>query len=280
VPGSGGTNASGGVPATGGATGSGGAPGSGGATGSGGVIGTGGLSASGGSASTGGITSTGGVVGTGGATGTDAGTSPASLRWEFATDAEGWTGGFAEYPPGVGTGYDLSFGWSALPAEVGPGGGLRISGNNHSDDLFMYVMRPISGLIPDHAYVLDVEALIDTNAPANCGGIGGAPGLNVTLKIGASTIQPATSLNSQGYLMLNLDKGNQSQGGADMKVVGNIGNTLDCPDATYQSKTLTLSGFSVASSSAGVIWVIMGTDSGFEGITTLYYDRITVTVRP
>jgi hypothetical protein len=27
---------------------------------------------------------------------------------------------------------------------------------------------------------------------------------------------------------------------------------------------------------AGVVWFIAGTDSGFEGLTTLYYDTITV----
>lgn len=203
-----------------------------------------------------------------------------SLTWEFTADAEGWIGAFSDYPPGVGSGYDLSFGWSALPAEVGPGGGLRISGNNHSDDLFSHVKREIAGLVPGRTYLLDVEATIDTNAPTSCSGIGGAPGLHVSFKIGASTVEPTTSLNSQGYLMLNIDKGTQSQGGADMKVVGNIGNTRDCPDNTYEPKTFTLSGFAVTSSNAGTLWVILGTDSGFEGVTTLYYDRISVTVRP
>jgi hypothetical protein len=78
---------------------------------------------------------------------------------------------------------------------------------------------------------------------------------------------------------LNLDKGNQSVGGTDMKVVGDIGNTRPCPDATYQPKTLTLSGFSVPTAANGSLWLIVGTDSGFEGITTLYYDSIAVALR-
>jgi hypothetical protein len=85
------------------------------------------------------MTATGGTTASGGSRATDGTTTtgPTSLSWDFATDTEGWNGDFADYPPNIGTGYDLQYGWSALPAEVGPGGGLRINGNNHSDDLFM-----------------------------------------------------------------------------------------------------------------------------------------------
>ena len=64
-----------------------------------------------------------------------------------------------------------------------------------------------------------------------------------------------------------------------MKVVGDISNTLECPSPTYQPKTLTLTGFNVTTSDDGTLWLVVGTDSGFEGITTLYYDRISVTLR-
>ena len=30
----------------------------------------------------------------------------------------------------------------------------------------------------------------------------------------------------------------------------------------------------------GTLWLILGTDSGFEGLTTLYYDEITVVLEP
>ena len=281
VPGSGGVAATGGTPASGGGTGTstgGTATGAstGGSTASGGTTAIGGTTASGGT-STGGTTATGGVGGAGGATATGGTTN---ISWDFPNDTQGWLGDFADYPPGIGTGYDLQYGWAALPAEVGPGGGLRLNGNNHSDDLFMYVMCEITGLAPQTRYLLDVVAVIDTNAPADCNGIGGSPGGSVTVKLGASPIQPQASTDSQGWLRLNIDKGNQSVGGVDMKAVGNLGNTNTCPNTTYQSKTFTLSGFSVASAGDGTLWVILGTDSGFEGITTLYYDRIAVTLRP
>jgi hypothetical protein len=203
-------------------------------------------------------------------------TPQAALTWEFASDTEGWIGEFADYPPNIGTDYELQYNWAPLPQEVGPGGSLRISGNNHSDDLFMYIKRRITGLAPNAKYSLDLSVVIDTNAPTECGGIGGSPGASVYFKIGASTIEPTSSLDYLEWLRMNIDKGTQSTGGADMAVVGNIGNSLPCSGSSfpYQAKTLTLSGFSVTSASDGSLWIILGTDSGFEGITTLYYDRI------
>jgi hypothetical protein len=203
-----------------------------------------------------------------------------SLSWDFASNAEGWVGDFSDYPPNIGTGYDLRFQWSSLPTEVGPGGGLLMSGNNHSDDLFMYLKRQLTGLARKTTYTLDVSVIIDTNAPAACGGIGGSPGLSVAFKIGAVPFEPLAALDAQGHLWLNLDKGNQSVGGADVKMVGDISNTLPCLNYTYQTKTLTLTGFTVTTADDGTLWLILGTDSGFEGITTLYYDRISVTLTP
>src|SRR6187397_2685472 len=85
-----------------------------------------------------------------------------------------------------------------------------------------------------------------------------------------------------GFLRLNLDKGDQSVGGADLKVVGDIGNTLPCVTGSppYQAKTLTLSTFPITSSSDGTVFAVVGTDSGFEGVTTLFYDRIAITLTP
>ena len=130
--------------------------------------------------------------------------------------------GFCDYPPNSGIGLRPDVRMGEPPAELPAGGGLRMNGNNHSDDLFMYVTRAISGLRPNAAYVMDVVLVIATNASADCGGIGGSPGAGVFVKIGASATEPSAQPDSLGWLRLNLDKGNQSVGGADLKVVGNI----------------------------------------------------------
>ncbi len=82
---------------------------------------------------------------------------------------------------------------------------------------------------------------------------------------------------------MNIDKGNQEQGGTDAIVVGNVANGLtDCFNLVYAMKTLqnTQDTFTARTDSQGTIWAIVGTDSGFEGETALYYAKIIVTVQP
>jgi hypothetical protein len=224
---------------------------------------------------------TGGSAGAGGGGSSGAGGNGApSLTWDFTNDAQGWTGAFADYPMGMETFYELAFGQAALPAEVGLGGGLRLAGNNHSDDLFMFVSHPVDGLRPAAVYDVAMEVVIATNAPADCGGIGGAPGTSVFVKAGAVGRPVSAAPDATGFMVINVDKGNESQGGTEMKVLGDISNTNHCPNQAYQLKTLQLTGVSATTSAGGSLWLVVGTDSGFEGITVLYYDRISVTLTP
>src|SRR5712691_4698096 len=55
----------------------------------------------------------------------------------------GWFAGFAEYSPLNGD-MQLQSGIRALPPEVGPGNAFFISGHNRSDDLFMFLTRPVT----------------------------------------------------------------------------------------------------------------------------------------
>jgi hypothetical protein len=226
-----------------------------------------------------------GSAGTGGAAGMSGGAGGAgagntSFVSEFTSSMDGWVSGFSDYPPGQETFYELQCQQAPMPAALAPGGGVLVRGNNHSDDLFMYLAREVNGLLPSTNYRLDLRVDIGTNAPSDCGGIGGSPGESVHFKIGASATKPASTTDAQGILRLNLDKGQQSVGGADLKLVGNVSNTLHCPDSTYQAKALSLTGFSVRSAADGSLWLVVGTDSGFEGTTVLYYDKISVTLTP
>jgi hypothetical protein len=76
---------------------------------------------------------------------------------------------------------------------------------------------------------------------------------------------------------MNLDKGNQQIGGNDMKKIGDFSNGTDL--YTYKLKTLkTISPLNIKSNSNGEIWLIIGTDSGFESTTTIYYNLIKVNI--
>ena len=199
-----------------------------------------------------------------------------TYSYEFSADTEGWIGDFADYPAGEEENYGLEFGHSPLPAPLdNTQGSLKLSGRNHSDDLFMFVMKQITGLTPDHEYQLNFEVEFATDVADGQFGIGGSPGESVYVKAGASGIEPEKEEDELGWYRLNIDKGNQSTDGENMIVIGNYANGTD--ENVYTLKTLSTSTpMRVTSSSAGSIWLLFGTDSGFEGETTIYINKIEV----
>ncbi len=202
--------------------------------------------------------------------------------FNFQTDNEGWMGDFADYPnePNVENFYELEFSYSMLPSPLNSNkGALRQSGNNHSDDLFMFAKKKISGLEPNTNYKIDIEIEFATNVANGTIGVGGSPGESVFLKAGATTNESLKVLdNSDNHYRMNLDKGNQGQDGENMKVIGNFANGTDL--SVYQLKVLkTISPINTVSNSTGEIWIIVGTDSGFESTTTIFYNTIKVNIK-
>lgn len=196
--------------------------------------------------------------------------------FDFSTTTEGWMGDFADYPAGEEEFYELEFGHSLLPAPLDNSqGALRLSGNNHSDDLFMFVKKEITGLTPNREYRLYFEIEFATNVPDGSFGIGGSPGESVYIKVGATTQEPAKIVEELGWYRLDIDKGNQAESGEDMIVVGNFANGTD--ENVYILKSLSSSPPLRASASPqGILWLVVGTDSGFEGKTTIYINKIEV----
>ena len=199
-------------------------------------------------------------------------------------DAQGWQAGFADYPVGEEEFYELESGIRDLPAELGTGKGYYISGNNHSDDLFMFLKRKLGtaqGLKRNTMYLARFDITFGSNVPTGCGGIGGSPGESVFLKAGASATEPKTTVDDQNHHQMTIDKGNQAQNGRDASNVGNIANGESCdfagPDPDYKSVRRTHVHTSrVRTDSQGNLWVMIGTDSGFEGTTSLYIQSINV----
>ena len=60
-----------------------------------------------------------------------------------------------------------------------------------------------------------------------------------------------------------------------MEVIGNIAHP-EVEDREYRIKTLDSVGLAlrVNADDEGRVWLVVGTDSGFEGLTRLYYARI------
>jgi hypothetical protein len=198
------------------------------------------------------------------------------LSFTFPQNGGGWEGDFTDYPVGEEEVYELSWGWSNLPSPVYSFEGdllykgLFLSGNNHSDDLFMFLRKRIGGLQPGAWYEIYFKILIENNVPEGMTGIGGSPGESVYVKVGAASNKPR-KIAQDGFYYLNIDKGNQASGGENAFVIGNLANPLVVEADTYQPKELESSTpLWVQSNDKGEIWIFVGTDSGFEG-KTLYY---------
>lgn len=200
------------------------------------------------------------------------------FHFDFTSDTEGWQGDFADYPKGEEEFYELEFGYSMLPAIIDDNvGAIRESGNNHSDDLFMFIKRKLTGLSANSIYNITFDIQIATNASDNSYGVGGSPATSVYIKAGATTQEPLTEVDTKGYYRTAFDKGNQSVDGEDMILIGDFSNGTD--ENSYHLKNLTnQNSFTIESDDNGEFWVIIGTDSGFESTTTIYYNSISITL--
>ena len=203
----------------------------------------------------------------------------AEFGFDFEDDAEGWTVGFADLPVDHDQAtYELDSGHRPLPDGL-EGGGVYVQGHNRSDDLFMFLKRQVGGLRPNAAYAVSVSVDLATNVPAGSFGIGGAPGESVFVKAGASAVEPDTVEDDGGYHRMNVDKGNQATGGESAVVLGNVAHP-EMVGAEYRIKTLDNADapLSVSADGQGRVWLIVGTDSGFEGFSAFYYARISYTL--
>jgi hypothetical protein len=204
------------------------------------------------------------------------------VDFDFSESAQGFTGGFADLPANFGAAlYQLVADHRALPANLGSGKGLYISGTNRSDDLWMFWKKKLTGLKPNTAYEVVVDLEMASNEPAGQVGIGGAPGESVFVKAGASTVEPVAVPDSQGWLRWNIDKGNQSNGGKAATVLGNIAKEGDSTNNFVRLSRTNRSAKLVATTAAdGSLWIFFGTDSGFEGTTPVYFTRATAVLAP
>jgi hypothetical protein len=206
---------------------------------------------------------------------------------DFTMGTRGWVAGFADYSP-ANEDLELDSGIRALPPELSVAGtGFMIEGHNRSDDLFMFLKKrltQIDGIRANQRYEITYSVKFASNAGGeSCAGIGGHPGLSVYMKVGASGQEPTVALDDDDHYRVSVDKGNQDEGGAAASVAGNIstGSSNCSSSAPFQSLDLQHRHTSFVQSNAfAELWLLVGTDSGFEGKTTLYYQLISVTLRP
>jgi hypothetical protein len=223
-----------------------------------------------------------------GGSGNGGGTAPTArvITSDFDGGDNGWTGGFADLPAAPNEFYDLLIEPNAALPPTARGAdarGFRIRSSNRSDDVFMFLKRQIRGLAPGVRYRVSYTVTFASNAPETGFGVGGPPGTGVFVKAGATSVEPlpVPDATFPDFLVMNIDKGIQANSGTDARVIGNVAIPGD--EFIYTLKTLATAPeqeITATADPAGRLWLIVGTDSGFEGLTDLYYTQINATLTP
>jgi len=200
---------------------------------------------------------------------------------ENLPSTDGWSAVFAEYPDGGNEFYELNSGIKNLPEPLDQTKkAFMLSGNNHSDALQMWLVKQLSGLASESKYSIETEVELASKYPDGSVGIGGSPGNSVHL---------VSKFATKGY---TLEKG-KSEGDNVQLVLKKVEAVpesvmnIDLGDVSiisdqYVYKLINRKKSSesnvVVTDKDGKLWAVVGTWSGFEGISTLYYTRIKFTL--
>ena len=205
----------------------------------------------------------------------------AGFEYDFSGGPAGWIEGFADYPVGQDEIFNLVADYRPLQPPLDTSrSAFYIAGTNRSDDLWMYYKTEVV-VAADTTYQVRFDVEIATNAPSGCVGVGGAPGEGVTVKAGVSLIEPERETDAAGFWRMNVDKGQQTQGGEDAVVIGDLANSRSCEQGPeWELKSLGGPPMMITTDSTGRAWLFVGTDSGFESRSAVYYTRFTALFEP
>ena len=193
-----------------------------------------------------------------------------SLNFNFAAGSDGWTADFTDYPVNQNPLADSIYQWQAMPITAQEStngrGAYMISCNNASGDVFMFLKKKIEGLKANTNYNVVYEIELASNAVA---------GQGIILKGGASELEPRKVIENS-YYVLNIDKGTDTTSGENAIAFGDIGasNSETDYNSTVKGNVNSSVPFLTRTNSKGELWIILGTDSLFEGTTTVYFTNI------
>lgn len=217
---------------------------------------------------------------TGGLTG-----GPVRYGFDFNAGWQGWVADFTDLPLNYESmDFELASRHANLPAPLDTTRkALCLTSHNRSDDLWYFLKRQVTGLRPNTRYEVRFDVEIASDASESAVGIGGGEGTSVVVKAGASATEPSVGTGLRDNIpsrVFNLDKGEQFQGGRDVVILGNIAIPGD--QKVYTLKQLNNGGtrFVATTDNSGRLWTFVGTESGFEGLQTLYYTRVDLTLSP
>lgn len=203
--------------------------------------------------------------------------------FDFSERPDDWSAMFSNYHVGREDDFELESGYRPLPEPLDTTRyGFYLSGKNLSDDLNMFLKHRLDDLDPETSYEIKFEVSFATNAPSGCAGVGGAPGEGVTVHTSASEIEPDRVVDDSrqdGFYRLNLAENysGDEQSWYRATEIGDVANSRECEEGRqYEIKTVSSGEQSVTTDEEGGAWLLVGTRSGFEATTSLYYTEVKI----
>lgn len=200
------------------------------------------------------------------------------MKYQFETGDSGFLPIFSDYHDDNNNyeSYEMKAEHKKNPVIGDESFSLYIASQNRSDDMFMGYVKNIVGLKPNTEYNFDIIFELATNVESGLFGIGGSPGEAVTIKCGIVNIKPENKKDDIGVFRLNINYGSQSLEGNDMQVLGNMSKPEESTIKGFEFKQFETS-IKTTTNDNGSVYLIIATDSGFEGLTEYYIDNVTIT---
>lgn len=205
--------------------------------------------------------------------------SEMEFHFTFENGNENWQSFFSDYPVGEEDFYELEFSNTVLPSPLNQNTrSLKVSGNNHSDDLFSGIFRKFENLQPNKSYSVLFDIDLASNALIGGVGIGGDP--NLSLGAGGINNLPRNTIDDLHHYRPNfISKIQSGESNEVFKIIGKIGVSETYPPPYMMiNRSNTGDPFTITTNEKGEFWLMIATDSGFEGITTLYYTSIKIVI--
>jgi hypothetical protein len=198
------------------------------------------------------------------------------ITYNFLDGKTGWTAVFSDYPKGEEAFYELEYDWVKLPEPLDTNiMAIKLSGNNHSDDLFTYMYIPVNGLAPNVTYQASFIILLASNVATNSIGIGGSP--DIAIGAGGLDTIPGNLLDVSNYyrpsFKVDLQSGKSNE---VMQVLGTLGVSDTTTVYTAINRHNLAKPMDLKTNGDGKLYLLVGWDSGFEGKTTIYIKSISV----
>jgi hypothetical protein len=203
-----------------------------------------------------------------------------TITIDFNKGIDGWTAGVADYHDGTEP-TETGAGWSKLPVPF-TGMGYYMRSHNNSDDVFTFAKRQFSGLVPNAKYTLTFEMSYATSAPTAAWASAARAARTSTWWPPSPPTSPSGQAKQRQPLSPELRSrrpGRLRQAGQGAGPQGIDG--LDCGGTEFAKATRKSDeAIAFTADKDGKFWIVLGTDSAFEGTNDLYLLGAVVNVKP